>query len=346
MANVAAGMTAHFARETPGIQVSSDCQSRAGARFPVRNVALAEHFAVLGVDNEAGDCAARCAFAWIPAAACARRKRCVGCAVMGDGRLSVPLGVYDEDELLCRTTRSGETGSPARPPVSLGLTRTRRSPGVRHAGTDRGERSRRVGRGVSRGRQPGAARLQQASRESAARRGEQVLRGRRPAVVLRVRARNDQQADQCEPRAVPEIRTRCSSSTSISPRRSFARSTATVPSCGRGRSECALRCRERVADARRSRVCGAAMANVHIFLDLQTALREAGCITADDYGNMLVFVNRGNLAALVRLRGRAVGEAERMLQELVGPIIDLDGRRGATPRSRRRARRRYPSRRC
>jgi Family of unknown function (DUF5995) len=70
--------------------------------------------------------------------------------------------------------------------------------------------------------------------------------------------------------------------------------------------------------------CGAAMANVHINVDLTAALREVGCIPPADYGNMLVFVNRGSLAALVRLRGRAVGAAEAMLQHVVAPLVDLE----------------------
>jgi hypothetical protein len=70
--------------------------------------------------------------------------------------------------------------------------------------------------------------------------------------------------------------------------------------------------------------CGAAMANVHIRMDLSVALNEVGCIPPGDYGNMLVFVNRGSLAALTRLRGRALGAAEAMLQQLVAPMIDLE----------------------
>ncbi len=70
--------------------------------------------------------------------------------------------------------------------------------------------------------------------------------------------------------------------------------------------------------------CGAAMANVHINVDLNAALREVGCIPPADYGNMLVFVNRGSLAALVRLRGRAIGAAEAMLQHVLAPLVDLE----------------------
>ena len=70
--------------------------------------------------------------------------------------------------------------------------------------------------------------------------------------------------------------------------------------------------------------CGAAMANVHIRVDLSASLNEVGCIPPEDYGNMLVFVNRGALAALVRLRGRALGAAEATLQQLVAPLLDLE----------------------
>ncbi len=66
------------------------------------------------------------------------------------------------------------------------------------------------------------------------------------------------------------------------------------------------------------------MANVHINVDLAAALREVGCIPPADYGSMLVFVNRGNLAATVRYRDRAVGAAETILQNFLGPMLDLD----------------------
>ncbi|MBA2436047.1 MAG: DUF4157 domain-containing protein, partial [Chthoniobacterales bacterium] len=73
-------------------------------------------------------------------------------------------------------------------------------------------------------------------------------------------------------------------------------------------------------------LCGAAMANVHINVDLTAALREVGCIPPSDYSNMLVFVNRGALAALVRLRGQALGAAEAMVQHVIAPLLDLEVR--------------------
>jgi hypothetical protein len=70
--------------------------------------------------------------------------------------------------------------------------------------------------------------------------------------------------------------------------------------------------------------CGAAMANVHINVDIAAALREVGCIPPADYGNVLDLVNQGSLAALVRLRGRALGKAEAMLQRVFAPLVKLE----------------------
>jgi hypothetical protein len=71
-------------------------------------------------------------------------------------------------------------------------------------------------------------------------------------------------------------------------------------------------------------LCGAAMAKVHIDIDLSNALQEIGCISPTDYGNMLLFVERGSFAALVRLRGETMAEAEDMVQKEVAPILGLD----------------------
>ena len=70
--------------------------------------------------------------------------------------------------------------------------------------------------------------------------------------------------------------------------------------------------------------CGALMASVHIGVDLVAALNEVGCIPPADYGNMLAFVDLGMLAAIVRLRGRAVASMEVMVQALVAPMLDLE----------------------
>ena len=70
--------------------------------------------------------------------------------------------------------------------------------------------------------------------------------------------------------------------------------------------------------------CAARMADVHIHVDLVAALRDVGCISPRDYGNMLVFVNRGALAATNKLRGRVIGTAATMIMQIVGPLMDLD----------------------
>jgi hypothetical protein len=70
--------------------------------------------------------------------------------------------------------------------------------------------------------------------------------------------------------------------------------------------------------------CGARMANVHIHIDLSRALNEVGCIPPEDYANVLVFVNRGALAATVELRGKFLGVSETMASQLIAPAVNLD----------------------
>lgn len=70
--------------------------------------------------------------------------------------------------------------------------------------------------------------------------------------------------------------------------------------------------------------CGAAMASIHIHIDLAAALNEIGCIPPQDYGNMLVLVKRGSLAAQVRLRGRLLGAAEAILEQFMAPLLKLE----------------------
>jgi hypothetical protein len=70
--------------------------------------------------------------------------------------------------------------------------------------------------------------------------------------------------------------------------------------------------------------CGAAMANVHINVDLAAALSEVGCIPPADFGNMLVLVNQGNVAAIVRYRDPPIGAAEAIVMRFLAPALDLD----------------------
>jgi hypothetical protein len=71
-------------------------------------------------------------------------------------------------------------------------------------------------------------------------------------------------------------------------------------------------------------LCAAQMASVHIHVDLAAAVREVGCVPPSDYGNMLILVNRGSLAAQVKLRGQRKGTAEALLQQLMAPLVNLD----------------------
>ncbi len=71
-------------------------------------------------------------------------------------------------------------------------------------------------------------------------------------------------------------------------------------------------------------LCGAAMANVHIHIDLAAAIRDVGCLPPADYANMMVFVNRGALAATIRLRGKAAGVAETLFNQITAPFIGLE----------------------
>src|SRR5437879_5711496 len=65
--------------------------------------------------------------------------------------------------------------------------------------------------------------------------------------------------------------------------------------------------------------CGARMANVHIHIDLSSALSDVGCIPPEDYSNVLVFVNRGALWATVELRGKFIGVSEIMANQFIAP---------------------------
>jgi hypothetical protein len=70
--------------------------------------------------------------------------------------------------------------------------------------------------------------------------------------------------------------------------------------------------------------CGARMANVHIHIDLAHALNEVGCIPPEDYANVLVFVNRGALAATIELRGKFLGVNEIIANQFIAPLVNLD----------------------
>lgn len=70
--------------------------------------------------------------------------------------------------------------------------------------------------------------------------------------------------------------------------------------------------------------CGACMASVHIKRDLRDALRKVSNVDAQDYGNILVFVMRGNLYAEAKIRGAAGGALMVMTSLPFAPKLNLD----------------------
>jgi hypothetical protein len=70
--------------------------------------------------------------------------------------------------------------------------------------------------------------------------------------------------------------------------------------------------------------CGACMANVHINRDLRDALSKVRDVDAQDYGNILIFVQEGNLYAESQLRGRHLGSAAVMISQLFVKNLNLD----------------------
>ena len=70
--------------------------------------------------------------------------------------------------------------------------------------------------------------------------------------------------------------------------------------------------------------CGAAMATVHIHVDLTDAIKAVGCIPPADYGNMLVFVKTGALIATIKLRGMFMGVTETIAQEFMAPFVNME----------------------
>jgi hypothetical protein len=70
--------------------------------------------------------------------------------------------------------------------------------------------------------------------------------------------------------------------------------------------------------------CGACMANVHIKRDLRDALKKVTDVDPQDYGNILIFVMRGNLYAETQIRGVARGALVIMTSLPFAPKLNLD----------------------
>jgi hypothetical protein len=66
--------------------------------------------------------------------------------------------------------------------------------------------------------------------------------------------------------------------------------------------------------------CSIAMANAHINTDIANALRSVGCIDPHDYGNILLFVERGSRVAIIELTGVVAGPVFDYLKEHLLPL--------------------------
>ncbi len=70
--------------------------------------------------------------------------------------------------------------------------------------------------------------------------------------------------------------------------------------------------------------CGACMAHVHITRDLRDALKSVPGVDPQDYGNVLIFVEDGNVYAETQLRGRTIGAAAVVVGQLFAKRLNLD----------------------
>jgi hypothetical protein len=70
--------------------------------------------------------------------------------------------------------------------------------------------------------------------------------------------------------------------------------------------------------------CGAVMANIHIQIDLKNALSQVGCIPAQDYGNVLLFVQNGADDAIKQLQGEIPGTIEVALKSRLPDWLQME----------------------
>ena len=67
--------------------------------------------------------------------------------------------------------------------------------------------------------------------------------------------------------------------------------------------------------------CGACMANVHIRRDLRDALRKVRDVDPQDYGNILVLVNEGNLLAEIHLRADVESQRQAVAKHSIPGVL-------------------------
>ena len=73
-------------------------------------------------------------------------------------------------------------------------------------------------------------------------------------------------------------------------------------------------------DANAVKLCAISMANAHIKTDIVNSLKTIGCIDRNDYGNILIFVERGARQAIIELHGRTSGAIFNWLKEALLPL--------------------------
>lgn len=66
--------------------------------------------------------------------------------------------------------------------------------------------------------------------------------------------------------------------------------------------------------------CAMAMANVHINVDIVASLKTVGCIDKNDYGNVLVFVERAARQSIIELHGKLSGPVYDWLKRMLLPL--------------------------
>jgi hypothetical protein len=67
-------------------------------------------------------------------------------------------------------------------------------------------------------------------------------------------------------------------------------------------------------------MCSMSMADAHINTDIVNSLKTVGCIDPHDYGNILLFVERGSRKAIIELIGKSFGPTFDYLKEHLMPL--------------------------
>lgn len=77
--------------------------------------------------------------------------------------------------------------------------------------------------------------------------------------------------------------------------------------------------------AAKAELCGAAMATLHIGIDIREALDTIGCLPPIDFAAVLPFINTARRDAIVMLRGQFIGNAENTLVDVFENVFPYEG---------------------